>query len=151
MRKTYFIVSVLAMCVFCSLALAQEDNNADDFGVRDMPPDSLLPNSGHCICTAAINSDGTVAGGHRVNPNPAETQRLYTGNYEVDFKKPCLDVRAKLGYMRILQVDTLTTGVTDPVFCTTADRAGDYSSVYVICFDADGNEADTSFFLMITR
>ena len=77
-------------------------------------------NRGHVLCTAAINSDGTKAGGNTV----ASSTRLRLGQYQVTFKAPCTTVTATNGWMRVVQVDTLTTGALPAISCTTADRSG---------------------------
>ena len=60
------------------------------------------------MCTAAINSDGSIASGDHVVK--ATTLHLATGEYQVGFAYPCGAPTANNGWMRIAQVDTLTTG-----------------------------------------
>lgn len=143
---TAFLAAILPV----SAAFA--DNNGGEVAPMDAAVGSLRANFGNAVCTAAINSDGTVAGGASVNTNALETQRLGAGTYEVDFKIPCNDVRAISGFARHVQVDTLQAGSAPPIVCTTADRGGDISSVWVQCYSVTtGLGADTSFFLTVTR
>lgn len=151
MKESYFTATVLATCLFCTIAMAQDIDNGGRGVLKSVSVGSLLPNSGHGICTAAINSNGTIAGGNLVNEDTAETKRIGVGMYEVDFLSPCNDVRAQQGFMRFIQVDTLSGGSIGHITCTTADRYGDPSSVWVNCTNEDGDNADTSFFLMVTR
>jgi hypothetical protein len=102
------------------------------------------------MCTAAINSDGTVAGGFGVNQTPTGTIKLGTGIYQVVFTVPCTNITAARGWARIVQVDTLTAGSIGNVQCTTADRAGNANGVFVNCTNSTG-PVDTSFFLFVLR
>lgn len=139
------------LAVILPVSAAFADNNGGEFAPADAAVGSLKANFGNAVCTAAINSTGTVAGGASVNLNAAQTQRISAGTYEVDFKNPCQDVRAASGFARYVQVDTLTFGSAPPITCTTADRAADISSIWVQCWDQTGALADTSFFLTVTR
>ncbi len=106
-------------------------------------------NRGIVNFTAAINSDGTVA--QCFECAPATTTKLGTGIYQVDFLR---DVRATSGYFRFIQVDTLQTGtISGGVSCTTADRAGLSTAIYVKCTSAAsaGAEVDTSFMVIAFR
>ena len=96
--------------------------------------------------TAAINSDGTIASCFTCfGPN---TIHLATGQYQVGFAG---NVQATNGWSRWVQVDTLTTGAIFDVTCTTADRAGLASGVFVLCTNTSGTPTDTSFFLFVAR
>jgi hypothetical protein len=109
-------------------------------------------NAGRILCTAAINSDGTIATtlvGSFINP--ATTSRLGLGLYQVGFKGPCSNVQSINGWFRIVEPDTLTTGATGPRFCTVADRAGNVAGVFIECFNLTGRGADTSFTLSVSR
>jgi len=102
---------------------------------------------GVVFATAAINSNGTVA--NCFTCNRATTFRLGTGIYQVGFNQ---NVQATNGWSRWLQVDTLTTGSISNVSCTTADRAGLTSGVFVLCSNnSTGATEDTSFFLFVAR
>jgi hypothetical protein len=97
--------------------------------------------------TAAINSDGSIAACFRCSSGT--TVHLGTGIYQVGFID---NVTAARGWSRWVQVDTLSQGSISNVSCTTADRAGVASAVWVACFDnSTGNGADTSFFLFVAR
>jgi len=114
----------------------------------------MPPNSGHAVCTAAIGADGEVVGGNNVSrllAPQALTQRLAQGNYQVSFDAPCQDVRSSQGWMRFVQVDTLTVGNWPSVTCTVADRLNMPSAVFVACFNSYGQFTDAPFTLMVTR
>jgi len=116
---------------------------------EDAAVGSLAFNGGAILCTAAINSDASVAGG---TPYVDHANLLSTGSYEVIFKSnACKNITAKLGYARIVQVDTLTTGSISGVSCTTADRSGNPDGVWVNCTDGTGMQVNTSFFLFVLR
>jgi hypothetical protein len=128
-----------------STASAQMNGGAAPMSVA---PGSLNDNLGALICTAAINADGTLAGG----ANVLSTANLGGGSYEVVFNNKCsTDLRAQKGYARWVQVDTLTTGSIGDIKCTTADRAGNKRGVWVNCTDGAGVAAPTSFFLFVAR
>jgi hypothetical protein len=124
---------------------------ADDNGgvtTDNLTPGSAADNRGQILCTGAINSDGTKAGG----TNVASSTWLGAGNYEVVFKGPCAgNITAVKGWSRFVQPDTLTTGNNPAVFCTTADRAGIINGVFVRCTDGAGTATDTSFFINVLR
>lgn len=107
------------------------------------------PTIGVVKYTAAINADGSVANCFGCNRSVAETRRISAGTYEVDFTG---DIRATLGWSRWVQVDTLSIGsIGGNVNCTTADRLGDVSSIWVFCTNSNGLAQDTSFFLFVAR
>lgn len=98
--------------------------------------------------TAAINSDATVASCFFCSkPN---TMHLATGVYQVGFTVNG-NITANNGFSRWVQVDTLSTGSISGVSCTTADRAGLTSAVFVLCENGAGAPTDTSFFLFVAR
>ena len=140
------VATVSAMLLLGGMAA-----NAKNSGgyVKDVAEGSLKANHGMTLCTAAINSDGTVAGGQHVNKN--NTARTSIGQYEVSFFKPCNDVRASEGFMRFVQIDALDDTFVVPAACITADRNGDKSAIYIFCSDFDGNPIDVSFFLQVSR
>lgn len=140
------VATVSAMVLMGSLAAHGSDNGGY---AKDVAEGSLKSNHGMTLCTAAINSDGTVAGGQHVNKN--DTARTSIGQYEVAFFKPCNDVRASQGFMRIMQVDALDDTFVVPAVCSTADRNGNKAAVYIFCSDLDGNPIDVSFFLHVSR
>ena len=73
---------------------------------------------------------------------------LGTGEYQVGFAG---NVTAANGFARWVQVDTLTVGSYGLTVCTTADRAGLATGIYVACFNEAGTATDTSFFLFVAR
>ena len=146
LKSTLTVLGLCAATAGFNSAFA-DDNNGPAAAV---PAGSLKANHGQVLCTAAISADGTVAAGQHVNKSAFQTRRLSIGTYEVDFKQPCGNVTAAKGFARWVQVDTLTTG-TAAGSCTTADRAGDASSVWVQCINAVGGLADQSFFLFVAR
>lgn len=102
---------------------------------------------GVVFATAAINSDGTVA--QCFNCNRATTTHLGTGIYQVAFNN--INPTANNGFSRWVQVDTLSTGSITNVSCSTADRAGVPTAVWVECYNGAGVATDTSFFLFVAR
>ncbi|MEM9300489.1 MAG: hypothetical protein AAGE01_00165 [Pseudomonadota bacterium] len=140
----------MMLCLLASAAVAQDLNEPTGAVSKDVTPGSIPSSTGQVLCSAAMNSDGTVGGGLSVDTG--RTQRLDVGIYEVIFRGfSCRDIRASRGYYRWLQVDTLTTSFEDPAICTTADRADRINGVYVACFDLNGNPVDTSFFLFVGK
>ncbi len=105
-----------------------------------------VPTRGVVFRTAAINSDGSVA--RCFDCNIGNTTHITTGQYQVGFNG---NVQATNGWSRWVQVDTLTTGAIFDVTCTTADRAGLASGIFVLCTNTSGTATDTSFFLFVAR
>jgi hypothetical protein len=125
---------------------------------ENVPAASLAPNQGHALCTAAINSDGSIAtrlAGSFIDS--AHTFRISTGQYQVAFLAPCGNVQAVNGWFHSVQVDTLTTGAVGPTICTTADRAGVTNAVFVICYctpfttGSFATQCNTPFELTVSR
>ena len=137
---------VIAVCVFAGnryMASSSEHNGGA------IPLDGTIntPTRGVVFKTAAINSDATVAKCFRCNL--ANTNHVGTGEYQVGFDE---NVQAINGWSRWVQVDTLSTGSIANVSCTTADRSGLVSGVWVACFNnSTGAAQDTSFFLFVAR
>jgi hypothetical protein len=96
--------------------------------------------------TAAINADASVANCFRCNKT--NTLHLGTGLYQVGFDE---NVQATNGWSRWVQVDTLSTGSINNVSCSTADRAGLTTGVWVECYNGSGTNVDTSFFIFVAR
>jgi hypothetical protein len=174
--KRHFIVSagVALLCLgvaFSSTAMAQNAAapNAEELNIRpglrpfDITPGSAQPTRGVVFFTAAINSNGSVAG--CFGCNTAKTSRVAVGRYVVDFGQ---NVQAIHGWSRWVQADTLQTGIvgcpggacTDGpgAWCTTADSAADSNAVWVNCQHTGGPGSqgksdffDTSFFLFVAR
>lgn len=139
-RKLFAVASLLAA------ATASAGPN-EGVVAADLPVGGASSNSGQVLCTAAVNSDGTIAGNNKVS----SVTHLGVGQYEVIFKSPCTSITAAKGWSRWVQPDTLTTGAVTPGFaCTTADRAGNANGVFVYC-GLNGVATDTSFFLFVAR
>lgn len=129
------------------LSIGAMGQNDAGYASENLAVGSAQDNRSHFLCTAAVNSDGTRAGGGTV----ASTSHITTGQYQVVFKAPCTNITAKNGWARVVQVDTLTTGAIAGVSCTTADRSGQPNGVFVFCHSHTGVPTDTSFFLFVAR
>jgi len=129
------------------LSMGAMGQNDGGYASSDLPVGSAQDNRGHFLCTAAINSNGTRAGGATV----ASSALLAAGQYQVIFRAPCTNILARNGWARVAQVDTLTTGAIAGVSCTTADRAGNPNGVFVFCHNHAGIATNTSFFLFVAR
>ncbi len=142
------VAGVLLAAVLAPAAFAQSAST--DNGVATVPSASKGPKftNGSVKCTADINTDGSVLSCKHCNA--ADTVHIATGEYQVGFKRPCLNILAVKGWSRWVQPDTLTIG-QEQAYCTTADRDGDANAIYVACFDSSGNPADASFFLFVAR
>ena len=149
MKTFTSVVALTFSLATCFSVAAFAENGGGGRASQNLPVGTALPNNGHAICTAAVNSDGTLAG--RNLANPATSSRIGAGQYQIGFQAACADVRAVRGFMRIVTPDTLTTGSTGPRFCTAADRAGVTSAIFVQCFNDAGVSTDTSFTIMAVR
>jgi hypothetical protein len=150
-RKNALLSVALCVAVVPGAALAG-DNNNNGGPAPNAPVGSLALNAGRILCTAAINSNGTIATtlvGSFINP--ATTSRVGLGQYQVGFKGPCSNVQAINGWFRIVQRDTLGTGLLGAGSCAVADRAGNPAGIFVNCFNGTGGAADTSFTLSVSR
>jgi hypothetical protein len=119
---------------------------------------SLTPNQAHLLCSAAINSNGTVAthlfggtGAPFDSIDAPRTFRILPGRYQVGFKAPCPNVQIANGWFRLVQPDTLTGGVLGARYCTVADRDGVPSALFIECFNAAGVDTNTSFTVSVSR
>jgi hypothetical protein len=142
---------ILAAGLVPAASLAQ-DTNGGGFSPNNAIAGSLAPNQGHFLCTAAINSNGTIATrlvGSFINPGT--TARLSLGTYQVGFNGPCANVQIANGWFRVIQPDTLTTGTLPARSCTVADRAGVPSALFIQCFSNTGALVDTSFTVSVSR
>lgn len=152
MKASHTKKSLAALAV-SGLLIAFAANAASDNGVatQNATAGSLQPTHGSSLCTAAINSTGTIASGMHVLP--AQTRRVGVGAYQVTFAagSPCAPATAASGHSRWVQIDTLTIGSHAAGSCTTADRAGIPNGVWVQCYSATGIAKDTSFFLFVAR
>jgi hypothetical protein len=156
MNRLFALASIASLCLGVGLsdrAVAQNAPNTET-GIQplNLVPGTAEPTRGVVFFTAAINSTGTVASCFECVP--ANTMRLGTGWYQIDFGQ---NVQAVNGWSRWVQPDTLTTG-TENAWCNTADRAGDPNAVWVNCQTTGGPGSqgnskfvDTSFFLFVAR
>jgi hypothetical protein len=87
---------------------------------------------------ARINPDGTVAACWRRNTDPAETQALDPGTFEVDFTPLATDIR---GRPRSATIDGGGQAALAG-FIVIEDRTGDSSSVFVAT--TNSNDVDTA-------
>jgi hypothetical protein len=95
---------------------------------------------------AVINANGAVVACWRCNLSAAQTQRLGTGQYEVDFTPLATDIR---GRPRLTAPDG-GDNFGNRVVILSADRSGDESSVLLFTVRSDtGAFADTAFTLAL--
>jgi hypothetical protein len=157
-------MKVLLACALLGIAFSDVASAQDLFnsrpGVRplDITPGSAQPTRGVVFFTAAINSNGSVAG--CFGCDATKTTRVAVGRYIVDFGQ---NVQAIRGWSRWVQPDTLQTGIVGPInnpgaWCTTADSAADSNAVWINCQHSGGPGSqgdaaffDTSFFLFVAR
>ena len=152
MARFKSITLALSLCAALApgIALADDNNTGGTLApAAATGPSRIADNHGHFVCTAAIRANGTVFSGEYVKV--AQTLRLSAGTYQVAFTDPCPVVTIASGWFRIAQPDTLTTGTLPARSCTTADRGGVPSAVWVRCFNASGAPTDTPFTLHVSR
>jgi hypothetical protein len=139
----------MAIGLFPGAASAIDNNTVAN------PPitSGLAPNQGHVLCTAAINSNGTIATKLSVNSciDPTKTIKLGIGTYVVAFTPPCSNIQIANGWFRLVQRDTLTTGTLPAGSCTVADRGDVPSALFIQCYDQRGNLSNTSFTVSVSR
>lgn len=141
------IVSALGGVVLLSASAAVFADANGGRSAENAPVGSLNTTSASPLCRAAINSDGTIAGGGGTLTSAA---RIGVGQYEVIWKGRCTTVTAANGYTSWVQPHTLTIGSSN-AYCTAADRAGNPNGTWVACYGAGGAAADTSFFIKVER
>jgi hypothetical protein len=149
MKRYIWVVPVVALAAVVLFTASRRFAAGSRSINGDATPEVILSSAtrGVVFATAAINTNGTVA--NCFTCNRVNTFRLGQGLYQVGFNT---NVQANNGWSRWLQVDTLTTGSIPNVSCTTADRSGLPTGIFVECSDnATGNRADTSFFLFVAR
>lgn len=149
MLKTGLKYAVLFVVVVSFMLLSGVSFAANDDGVAPLNISSAVATRGQVLCTAAVNSTGSIPG--CFSCNKLQSSRLSLGNYQVAFTGICENITAARGWSRWLQVDTLATGAIFGVSCTTADRAGNPNAVFVQCVNSAGALTDTSFFLFVAR
>jgi hypothetical protein len=162
-RTFAFLLSaaLIPTSVFAAKADGGAVNNTPNGAKAAMAPAAAtaqIGNHGHFVCTAAINSNGTVFSGEYVDAS--QTQRLSTGTYQVVFNTsavsadaPCSDVRIATGWYRVCQPDTLTIGSLSARSCIVADRCclANNAGIWIQIFDANGALVDTPFTLSASR
>jgi hypothetical protein len=142
------LVAVLFAASHRFAAASGVDENGGDRTLTPLAVTLANATRGVVFKTAAINANGTVATCFRCIK--ASTTHIATGEYQVAFDE---NITATLGWSRWVQVDYLTSGGSIAnISCTTADRTGLVSGVYVQCSNnSTGVQTDTSFFLFIAR
>lgn len=141
------IVSALGGVVLLSASAAVFADSNGGRSAENAPVGSLATTSGAPLCRAAINSDGTIAGG---GGTLTSATKLGTGQYEVIFKGRCLNVTATNGFTTWIQPHTFTTGTMN-AYCIGADRAGNPNGIFVHCYGVGGTQADASFFIKVEK
>jgi hypothetical protein len=149
-----FIALSLAAGLASGLALAA--NGPSGPVPANAPVGSIEGNHGHFICTAAINSNGSIASESDDDfIDPKTTLKapdgVTVGTYQVGFKGPCGNVQIQNGWFRVVQPDTLTFGTLPARSCTVADRFNVHNALWIQCFDHHGNLVDTSFTVSVSR
>jgi hypothetical protein len=147
------ILGIAVSGIAFAQAIREDHNSAPGREITaKIAPNSAQPTRGVVFFTAAMNSDGSIAG--CFGCNAANTKRLGVGEYQLDFGQ---NVQAINGWSRWLQVDTLTTG-TENAWCNTADRFLNHNAVWVNCQTSGGpgsqgnsKPVDASFFLFVAR
>jgi hypothetical protein len=154
-NTSVFLALSLAAGLVPGLALAQQNGPGGPVPANTVVG-SLAVNGGRILCTAAINSNGTIAttlAGSFIDT--ATTLKapdgVKVGTYQVGFKGPCGNVQIANGWFRLVQPDTLTFGTLPARSCTVADRFNVHNAVWIQCFDHHGNLVDTSFTLSVSR
>lgn len=159
MKRYTWALSLAVLVMLAALAVYVRAQNESAFQINNLNGGFVSSSvflghqtRGVVFKTAAINSDGSVAGCFRCVTG--STLHLGTGIYQVAFDE---NVQATNGWSRIVQADTLTTG-TENAWCNTADRAGDANAVWVNCQHEGGAGSmgnsvpvDTSFFMFVMR
>lgn len=154
MSKHAKLILVASVCASLApfAARAADNNGGSGRQPANAAIGSLAVNMGHALCNVAINSNGSIATtGAGSFVNPAQTLRVGVGTYQVAFRGPCGNVQAQNGWFRHVQPDTLTFGVLPLLVCTTADRAGNPSALFIRCYSQTGVAVDTSFMLSVSR
>ena len=127
---------------FAVVAQANGGRSAEDAPVGSIP---IL--SGAPLCRAAINSDGTIAGG---GGTLASTAKLGTGQYEIVWKGRCVNVTAANGFSTWIQTHTFRDSSVN-AYCNAADRSGVPNGTYVNCYSGNNVATDVSFFIRVEK
>jgi hypothetical protein len=147
-RKNTLLSVALCAALVPGAALAVDNGPV----APDLAVGSGALNAGRILCTAAINTNGSIAttlAGSFIDP--VNTHILGTGVYQVAFKGPCSNIQSINGWFRLIQPDTLTTGSLPARSCTVADRAGLVSGLFIVCFNSAGLLTNTSFTVSVSR
>jgi len=145
MKASIVALAVASSFLMSTGAFAQALPNGAKKGPQSFDATGAIPAThGQVWYTAAINSDGSVAG--CLNCNRTNTIHLGTGLYQVGFAG---NVTAAAGFSRWVQADTLQVG-SEVAFCNTADRSGLATAVFINCNNVSG-PVDVSFFLFVAR
>jgi hypothetical protein len=154
MKRLVWVVPTVALAAVLLFAASRRfAARSESHNGGDVAPAVTITggtNRGVVFYTAAINSDATVASCFGCSKS-LTLQPEGTGTYQVAFNQ---NVTANSGFARWVQVDTLSTGSIANVSCTTADRAGVATAVWVACFNNDVTPpvpVNTSFFLFVAR
>ena len=150
----YLCLFLVALSFFAFGTIAFADNNEGPVSAGAVAAEAVsLTNAtrGQVLCTAAINSDGSVANCYSCVKDVSKTFKVATGQYQVTFQGICDYAQASKGWSRWVQVDTLSTGTITGVSCSTADRVGTTNAVWVNCFNGTGADVDASFFLFLAK
>jgi hypothetical protein len=95
---------------------------------------------------AQINANGTIEACWRCNIDTAETNRVATGEYHVDFTPLSTDIS---GRPRSATIDNLTGNQATPGAIDLADLFSDPSTVVVHTANVNGVDSDRPFVLII--
>lgn len=145
MKRFMWLAPVIALV---AIAVYSAPRESDENGT--VKPEAVTishATRGVVFMTAAVNSNATIASCFLCLTS--NTKLVSTGEYQINFTQ---NVQAANGWSRWVQVDTLSTGSINNVSCTTADRAGVTTAVWVACFNNEtGAPTNTSFFLFLAR
>src|SRR5271167_2682387 len=137
MKRYMWIVPVVTLTAISFFTVSRRfaaasgvDQNGGDRTAAPLAVTLSAATRGVVFKTAAINSDATVAGCFGCTG----AVHIGVGLYQVNFNS---NVQAINGWSRWVQTDTLTTGTTN-AYCSTADRAGNNSAVWLNCQNASG-------------
>ncbi len=147
-RKNTLLSVALCAALVPGAALAVDNGPVGP----DLVVGSGAVNGGRILCTAAINTNGSIAttlAGSFIDP--VNTHILGTGVYQVAFKGPCGNIQSINGWFRLIQPDTLTGGSLPARSCTVADRVGLVSGLFIACFNSAGLLTNTSFTVSVSR
>jgi hypothetical protein len=149
MKRYMWVVLLVALVVCASFAVSRHVGLAKGQAGEavaqngEAGPQVSFSVSPGGLKTAAINSNGTVAGCYGCT----SASQISTGQYQVTFPS---NVQAINGTTRWVQVDNLTVGTIDNESCTTADRVGNADAIFVACFNnATGAFVNTNFILFV--